>query len=353
MGLEMRNVIGVCFLSVLLLESAAYAQLSTGWKSHDLNRPQPNVVTASSKPGGPPSDAVVLFDGTDLSQWASSNGTDPKWKIVNGAMESVPRSGYIVSKQKFGDCQVHVEFASPKTVKGSGQGRGNSGVFLMGEFEVQVLDSYENETYSDGSAGSIYGQYPPLVNASRKPGEWQTYDIVFKRPRFDEKGKLTSAAQLTVFHNGVLIQNGNEALGPTNWIRYKAYEKLAGKTEGPLSLQDHGNPVRYRNIWIRNLAEPERPEPPITDKPLHELKPTEIDRLVGTYGGHRVIETDDDLVFMFNGNTPLTLIAKSPTAFEFKESAGTLQFESDDQGKVTGIVIQLDAAGVRKAKRTN
>ena len=132
------------------------------------------------KPGGPPSDAIVLFDGTDLSQWVSSNGADAKWKIVDGAMESVPRSGYIVSKQKFGDCQLHVEFASPKTVKGTGQGRGNSGVFLMGEFEVQVLDSYENPTYSDGSAGSIYGQYPPLVNASRKPGEWQSYDIVFK-----------------------------------------------------------------------------------------------------------------------------------------------------------------------------
>jgi len=349
----MRNVIGICCLVVLLLDSVAYAQLSTGWKSHDLSRPQPKVVTASTKPGGPPSDAIVLFDGSDLSQWLNSNGAEPKWKIVDGAMESVPRSGYVVSKQKFGDCQVHVEFASPKNVKGTGQGRGNSGVFLMGEFEVQVLDSYENQTYSDGSAGSIYGQYPPLVNASRMPGEWQTYDIVFKRPRFDDKGDLTSAARLTVFHNGVLVQDGSNALGPTNWIRHKAYEKMAGKTEGPLSLQDHGNPVRYRNIWVRNLVDREKPKPILAKKPPYQLKQDEIDQLVGQYGGHRVIQSTDSLVFMFNGNTPLTLVGTSPTAFKFRESAGTLQFEKDDQGKVSEIMIRLDAAGVRRAKRVD
>ncbi len=348
----MRNVF-VCCLTVLLLGSVANAQLSTGWKSHDLSRAQPKVVTASMKPGGPPSDAIVLFDGTDLSQWVSSNGADAKWKIVDGAMESVPRSGYIVSKQKFGDCQLHVEFASPKTVKGTGQGRGNSGVFLMGEFEVQVLDSYENPTYSDGSAGSIYGQYPPLVNASRKPGEWQSYDIVFRRPRFDDQGNLTSAARLTVFHNGVLIQNGNDALGPTNWIRHKAYEKIAGKTEGPLSLQDHGNPVRYRNIWVRNLVEPEIPIKEPAEGVRHELKQVEMDRLVGRYGGHRIEQSKGALIFMFNGNTPLTLVATSPTAFEFKESAGTLQFETGADGMISEAVIRLDAAGIQKAKKTN
>ncbi len=348
----MRNVFGCC-LTVFLLGSVANAQLSTGWKSHDLSRPQPKVVTPSILPGGPPSDAVVLFDGTDLSQWVSSNGADAKWKIVNGAMESVPRSGYIVSKQKFGDCQLHVEFASPKIVKGSGQGRGNSGVFLMGEFEVQVLDSYENPTYSDGSAGSIYGQYPPLVNASRKPGEWQSYDIVFRRPRFDDQGNLTTAARLTVFHNGVLIQNGNDALGSTDWIRYKPYEKMAGKTEGPLSLQDHGNPVRYRNIWIRNLVETGKPIRKSAEGLRHELKQVEMDRLVGRYGGHRVKQLKDDLVFMFNGNTPLTLVATSPMAFEFKESAGTLQFEKGEDGKISEVVIRLDAAGVQKAKKAN
>jgi len=349
----MRGLFGVFVLTVFSLESMAHAQLSTGWKSHDLSRPQPKVVEANAKPGGAPSDAIVLFDGTDLSQWSSSSGAESKWKIVNGAMESVPGSGYIVSKQKFGDCQVHVEFASPQTVKGSGQGRGNSGVFLMGEFEVQVLDSYENPTYSDGSAGAIYGQYPPLVNASRKPGEWQTYDIVFLRPRFDKQGDLTKPARLTVFHNGVLIQNGNEALGPTNWIRYRAYEKMASKIEGPLSLQDHGNPVRYRNIWVRKLAEPESPKPPLGSKPPHDLKPMEIDRLVGQYGGHRVMASGNGLVFMFNGNTPLSLIANGPTSFEFKESKGTLEFKTDDQGEVLGIKFQLDAAGNRSAKRNN
>jgi len=335
----------------LLLGSIANAQLSTGWKSHDLSRPQPKVVTASMKPGGAPSDAIVLFDGTDLSQWVSSNGADPKWKVVDGAMESVPRSGYIVSKQKFGDCQLHVEFATPKTVKGSGQGRGNSGVFLMGEFEVQVLDSFENPTYSDGSAGSIYGQYPPLVNASRKPGEWQTYDNVFKRPRFSEKGELVSAARLTVFHNGVLIQDGNDALGPTNWIRFNDYGKMAGKTEGPLSLQDHGNPVRYRNIWLRNLEETKKPK---TEAAVDfELTPADAERLVGQYGGHRIIKSDERLVFMFNGNTPLTMVGLAATKFEFKESAGSLEFEIGDDGKISGMVIRLDAAGVRKANRTN
>ena len=223
----------------------------------------------------------------------------------------------------------------------------------MGEFEVQVLDSYENPTYSDGSAGAIYGQYPPLVNASRKPGEWQTYDIVFLRPRFDKQGDLTKPARLTVFHNGVLIQNGNEALGPTNWIRYRAYEKMASKIEGPLSLQDHGNPVRYRNIWVRNLAEPESPKPPLGSKPPHDLKPMEIDRLVGQYGGHRVMASGNGLVFMFNGNTPISLIANGPTSFEFKESKGTLEFKTDDQGEVLGIKFQLDAAGNRSAKRNN
>lgn len=347
----MRNIISPFCLTVLLLSSVANGQLSTGWKSHDLSRPQPKVVTASMKPGGAPSDAIVLFDGTDLSQWVSSNGADPKWKVVDGAMESVPRSGYIVSKQKFGDCQLHVEFATPKTVKGNGQGRGNSGVFLMGEFEVQVLDSFENPTYSDGSAGSIYGQYPPLVNASRKPGEWQTYDIVFKRPRFSEKGALISAARLTVFHNGVLIQDGNDALGPTNWIRFSDYGKIAGKTEGPLSLQDHGNPVRYRNIWVRNLEETKKPKAQLAVD--FELTHADAERLVGKYGGHRVIKSNQRLVFMFHGNTPLTLVALTATKFEFKESAGTLEFEIGEDGKISGMVVRLDAAGVLKAKRTN
>jgi hypothetical protein len=351
MGKSMRIVIGLSLLLLLLIDSVASAQLSTGWKAHDLDRPQPKVVTASLEPGGPPSDAVVLFDGTDLSQWLSSSGGDPKWRIVDGAMESVPRSGYVVSKQKFGDCQVHVEFASPETVKGSGQGRGNSGVFLMGEFEVQVLDSYENETYSDGSAGSIYGQYPPLVNASRLPGQWQSYDIVFKRPRFDDQGKLQSSAQLTVFHNGVLIQNANEALGPTNWIRHKSYEKMKGKVDGPLSLQDHGNPVRYRNIWVRNLASVQRPAKVATDSVPHKLTQDQADNLIGQYGGHRVIQSGDDLSFVFNGNTPLTLVAKTSAEFEFKETAGALEFEMDEDGNAIGIEIHLDAAGVRKAKR--
>lgn len=197
--------------------------------------------------GGPPSDAVVLFDGTDMSKWSGAD----EWKVQDGCVVSGP--GTPVSKDVFGDCQVHLEFASAEEVKGSGQGRSNSGVFLMGKYELQILDSYENVTYFDGQCGAIYKQHPPLVNASRKPGEWQTYDIIWKCPRFDDEGKLVSPACITVLHNGVLIQNHFELLGDTPFNRAPEYKPHPDK--GPLSLQYHGNPVRFRNIWVREVKE--------------------------------------------------------------------------------------------------
>ena len=184
-----------------------------GVKVHETDttkQPLPPVVTPGDKTGAPPSDAIVLFDGTEESfkaNWTDTKGDPSKWKVVDGAMESVRRAGYVKSKQEFGSCQLHIEWASPAEVKGNGQGRGNSGVFLMGTYEVQVLDSYENQTYADGQAGALYGRSKPLVNASRKPGEWQTYDIIFHRPLFDKDGKVTRRATFTVLHNGVLIQN--------------------------------------------------------------------------------------------------------------------------------------------------
>lgn len=216
--------------------------------------PEPPII--KSDPNSAPSDAIVLFDGKDLSKWVNGE----KWKIENGYAE-VQKSG-ITTKQSFGDCQLHLEFATPSEVKGKGQGRGNSGVYLMGKYEVQILDSYDNVTYFDGQCGSIYKQQPPTVNASRPPGEWQTYDIIFKAPRFKEDGSLDSPAFITVLHNGVLIHNHFELMGGTFWDQPPSYKKHAEKL--PIHIQNHGNPTRFRNIWIRENIQPligKKPEP--------------------------------------------------------------------------------------------
>jgi hypothetical protein len=207
---------------------------------------EPRVI----EPGPPPSDAIVLFDGKDLSQWESAKKGPAKW-FVNDGIATVNGSGNITTKQEFGDCQLHVEWASPSEVKGNGQGRGNSGILLQGRYEVQVLDSYNNPTYFHGQAGAIYKQHAPLVNASRKPGEWQTYDIIFHAPRFDDSKKLTRPATVTVLQNGVLVQDNVEIKGTTAFVGAPKYEPHPLKQ--PLVLQDHRNPVRYRNIWIREL----------------------------------------------------------------------------------------------------
>jgi len=244
--------LGTSMLAVLLATPAA-AQVSTRWPQHSLERSQPSIVgpAPAERPTAPPTDAVVLFDGTDLSAWVGDSGQPATWKVENGYVEIVPGSGNIRTRRGFGDCQLHVEWASPRTPQGEGQERGNSGVYLMSAYEVQVLDSYDNRTYPDGQAAAVYGQYPPLVNASRPPGEWQSYDIVFHRPRFDAQGKLLSPARLTVLHNGVLVQDNVALSGPTAHQRRPPYSAHADTL--PLMLQNHGNPVRYRNIWIRPL----------------------------------------------------------------------------------------------------
>lgn len=331
--------------------SIGSAQLPTGWKAHDLKRPHPTVVTPAKEVGGAPSDAVVLFDGKDMSQWRSGNGKPSKWKIVDGAMESVPKSGYVFSKEEFGDCQIHIEFASPAKVKGSGQGRGNSGVFLMGDFEVQVLDSFDNpKTYADGTAGSIYGQHPPLVNASRGPGQWQTYDIIFRRPRFDEAGKVQEKAQITVLHNGVLIQDAVRAAGPTSWIKHKDYDSVKNKSKGPLSLQDHGNPVRYRNIWVRHLKEEKQLPESAYDPVTVELDTELAEKLAGKYGKHRVEFKEDKLYFHVH-RTKLEMVPHSATEYGFKETAGVMTFKLDGEGNTDSITVQLDATRKSEHKR--
>ena len=206
--------------------------------------PEPKVVDPGSATTAP-SDAIVLFDGKNLSAFKGGE----KWVIEDGA--ATVKGGGVTSKQAFGDCQIHLEWASPSEVKGNGQGRGNSGVYIMGKYEVQILDSYDNKTYFDGQCASIYKQKPPLVNACRKPGEWQTYDIIFTRPRFNDDGTLKSPAYLTVLHNGVLVQNHFELEGGTSYIAPPSYSKHDDKL--PFNLQDHGNPVKYRNIWVREL----------------------------------------------------------------------------------------------------
>jgi hypothetical protein len=223
------------------------------WKIHDPNRPLPPVVDPGplNLPTPPPGDAQVLFDGKDLSQWTDSKGNEAPWKVENGAMEVVKKTGSIQTKDKFGSCQLHIEWAAPLEASGESQARGNSGVFLMGIYEVQVLDNYDNKTYADGMAGAVYGQYPPLVNVCRPPGEWQCFDIIFIAPQFDENGKLRKPARMTVFHNHVLIQHDVVLTGPTAWKERPAYKPHAEKLI--LSLQDHGDPVRFRNIWIREI----------------------------------------------------------------------------------------------------
>ncbi|MBN2316640.1 MAG: DUF1080 domain-containing protein [Sedimentisphaerales bacterium] len=236
-------------------EVRQYVETDTGrWLIHDVNRPAPPVITPG-QPGKAPSDAIVLFDGTDLSQWTDTKGDPTKWIMGDGYMECVKGSGYIQSKRKFGSCQLHVEFATPATVKGDGQGRGNSGVFLMANYEVQVLDSYNNKTYPDGQCAALYGRAVPLVNACRRPGEWQSYDVVFHRPIFKGK-KVVRKPTFTVFHNGVLVQDHVELQGGTDWRGPHAISDFKPHEDRlPISLQDHGNPVRYRNIWVRELAD--------------------------------------------------------------------------------------------------
>ncbi len=214
------------------------------WHVHDPARPKPPKVDPGPSPKKPvpaPPGAVVLFDGKSLTSWKN-----PGWKLEGGAM--IAAKGEQKSLAEFGDCHVHVEWSEPVEIKGQGQGRGNSGVFLMGIFEVQVLDSFGTETYADGQAASLYGQSPPRVNATRKPGEWNVYDIYFRAPRSAD-GKVTEPAKITVIHNGFIVQNNVTLLGPTQHKNLASYNGgLPAK--GPIALQDHGNPVRFRNIWV-------------------------------------------------------------------------------------------------------
>jgi 3-keto-disaccharide hydrolase len=321
-------------------------QPDPNWLDHDRSRPQPPAVTPAT-PGTPeqagkaPSDAVVLFDGKDLSQWSSMDGSPTKWITRDGYMECVKGSGYVRTLQNFGDCQLHVEWATPVPAHGEGQGRGNSGVFLaLDRYEVQVLDSYEAKTYADGSAGAVYGQYPPLVNVCRPPGEWQTYDIIYTAPRFDSDRKLVSAAYFTVFQNGVLIQNNVRLTGPTSWLERAPYQPHPEKQ--PISLQDHGNPVRFRNVWVRELGKPGKNEFTLPDALL--------DSYIGSYGTVQITREGSQLVAQVGG-TRFVLFAESPTKFFAKTTDVQIEFPGGGQGKPDRLLWSV-GEGANEAKRS-
>ena len=253
----MTRTLAILAVAAVMSVPECVESQTAGWPIHSMERPKPGVIdpgpfTASPPP---PSDAIVLFDGRSLDKWRSSDDpTRPaRWKVEQGYFEVVAGTGGIGTLDAFGDVQLHIEWMAPSPPRGSGQDRGNSGVFLMGQYEVQVLDSYANATYADGQAGALYGQFPPLVNASRPPGQWQTYDIVFRRPRFDAQGRVVRPARMTVIHNGVLVQDAMDLLGPTSHQERAPY--TAHPDALPITLQDHGHPVRFRNIWLRQLAD--------------------------------------------------------------------------------------------------
>jgi len=351
-----RCLVAAVVATASAMSPQVYAQLETGWKAHDLSRPAPKVVTPGEGAGTakPPSDAVILFDGKSFDSWT---GSVDKWKIVNGAMECVDKAGPIMTKEEFGDCQLHVEWASPAEVKWDGQERGNSGVFLMNAFELQVLDGHDNPTNADTSAAAVYGQYPPLANACRGPGVWQSYDIIFRAPRFDKDGKLRKRARMTALHNGVLVQDNVEILGSTSWLKHGRYAR--GKSTGPLRLQDHRSPVRYRNIWIRSLiAQRPKPKKPYPAAAI-ELTPEKQQRLVGTYQTGKqkefhIFEKGGEVYCRLYG-ARLKMLALTETEFAFEKCAGKISFQLGENGKVQSAKLQLDASGAedRFGKKKN
>jgi len=319
---------------------ALRAEPDPNWLDHDRDRPQPAVVdpgtpSSQAQVGTAPSDAVVLFNGTDTSQWASMDGSPTKWVVHDGAFECVPGSGYARTLESFGDCQLHVEWAAPNPPHGDSQGRGNSGVFFgFDRYECQVLDSYQNKTYADGSAAAIYGQYAPLVNVTRPPGQWQTYDILWTAPRFAKDGHLLSKARETVFHNGVLVQNNVELTGPTSWLErapYKAHpERL------PIALQDHGNPVRFRNLWVRELGHYRHKE--------YMLPDAVLDSYVGDYPRgmndvFKVRRAPDGLLTVTFSGVDFVMHAESPTHFFALTTDVQCDFSQKDGKKALSLSV--------------
>lgn len=346
----LRAALRTLLLTMLAVNAAAAQASGRRWKVHDPDRPKPRVVTPGAQTGQPPSDAVVLFDGRSLDEWTSRDGSPAKWVVRDGYMQTVPGAGAVVSKRVFGDVQLHAEWSTPSPAVGEGQDRGNSGIYFMDHYEVQVLDSYQNQTYADGQAASLYGQHPPLVNASRPPGEWQSYDIVFRRPRFGANGAVVSPARMTVFHNGVLVQDNAELWGPTNWLVTDPYVRHADAL--PFVLQDHDHPVRYRNFWVRPLPDlPTDERGPRASRPAVTLAPAVLQRYVGTYrheGRTVAVVTRRGARLFINPlgrDADIELVPQGAARFDFKHTVGTAEFVIAS-GEPARLVLKV--AGVER-----
>jgi N-acetylglucosamine malate deacetylase 1 len=324
-----------------------------GWKQHDSRRQKPPVV----EPGEPlvagraPEGAVILFDGSSLDAWQTPDRRRAGWRIAGGEMEIVPGAGEIQTKGRFGDVQLHLEWASPAPPAGEGQDRGNSGIFFMGLYELQILDSFRADTYTDGQVAAIYGQYPPLLNAARPPGQWQTYDVAFRRPRFGSGGSLLEPGRISVIHNGILVQNNEEILGPTQWLKWMPYEKHENRA--PIKLQDHGHRVRFRNIWLIDL--PERPEPDARglERPkVIALAAEALEPFVGSYAAEpaadaskwTTISRGDGHLVLTTAGVPRhshVLLPVAPGVFEMADSDVRMAFQKDERGHVAGALLRV------------
>lgn len=354
---------GVALVSLTTASAGAaqFGPVPSAWRQHEMDRPRPPVVAppAQPLPTPAPPDAVILFDGRDLSGWTGGGGP-AAWTVRDGYMEVVPDAGSIQSREEFGDVHLHVEWASPNPPVGSNQDRGNSGIMLMGgRYEIQVLDTYQANTYADGMAGAIYGQYPPLFNASRAPGEWQAYEIYFRRPRFGPGGTLVEPARVTVVHNGILVQNNEILYGPTTYMQTTPFSAHAD--QGPIQLQDHDHRVRFRNIWARRL--PERPAPPAAYFPQPaSLTSAQLDRLAGVYArpgangqiaadaapAYTITRSGNDLMVRIGTNAPQRAIATSPNTLWLTVTGATMTF---DGGTAPAAQVTWEMGGATSTAR--
>lgn len=340
----------VLFATCLALAARQAVAQPTTWRQHDPARPRPAVVAPGDAPGNAPADATVLFDGANLSAWrARKDGGPARWVMRDGYMEAAPATGAIQTAESFGDMQLHIEWAAPTPTAGHGQGRGNSGVIIMGRYEVQILDSYDNTTYADGQAAAVYGQFPPMVNASRPPGAWQSYDIVFRGPRWSETGALARPAVMTVFHNGVLVQDHVRLWGGTDWLRPAPY--VSHPTRQPLVLQDHSNPVRFRNIWVRPLPEAPAVLPRAAEvADARRLTRAELTEFVGTYRAAsgelcRVVRTASGLgLAIFDRPDTMPLSTTADGQFTLRHTSGTVRFVREGDAKQ--LVLDVSIAEV-------
>ena len=337
-------------LLLLLTPQLLAAQGSSGWRVHDMTRPRPATVAAAGSPvaATPPPGAVVLFDGTSLSHWVGSDGKPAQWIVGKGYFQVRPKTGTITTVDSFGDMQLHLEWAEPVPASGAGQDRGNSGVFLMGRYELQILDSYGNDTYADGQAGALYGQHPPLFNASRPAGEWQSYDVFFRRPRFDATGNLLSPARATVLQNGVPVQNNVELFGPTSWLTRLPYQAHPDRL--PIGLQDHSFPVRFRNVWVRNLPEGDPPPPA---RMVRRLPDSTLQAYVGSYGvdwGKATVSLSDGQLWLDMGDGRMPISADAESRFSIEGVDADVSFERDASGGVKGLTVEVGGETYRYAR---